>query len=120
MNDVTEALKERTFRFAVEVMRLCRGFNSSWDADHVRSQLFRAGTSVAANYHAACRARSRREFIAKLEVVVEESDETVFWLKFADRAGFGRHADSANLRNEAGELLAIFVQSVKTASSNQR
>jgi four helix bundle protein len=80
-------------------------------------QLLRSGTSVAANYRAACRARSKREFVAKLCIAVEEADETVFWLELLLESGLvSRHKLSA-LMEEAGELLAILSASRRTAKS---
>jgi len=96
----------------------CRTLPDTWEGRHVRDQLFRAGTGVAANYHATCRARSRRDFISKLGIVVEESDESVFWLTFAGEAGLSREVVRQELLDEARELLAIFTQSAKTASAN--
>jgi len=75
---------------------------------------------VAANYHAACRARSRREFVAKMGIVVEEADEAVFWLTFAASAKLTSVSEAAEALREGRELLAIFTASAKTASSNLR
>ena len=83
-------------------------------------QLFRSGTSVAANYHAACRARSRRDFIAKMGIVVEEAEETVFWLRFAGSAQLAPSTGIADPLREGHELLAIFTASAKTASATLR
>ena len=69
-------------RFAVNVAALCRSAQHEWPGRRLADQMFRSATSVAANYHAACRARSRREFIAKLGIVIEEAEETAFWLEF--------------------------------------
>ena len=118
MNQLAEALQERTRRFAVSVTGFCRTLPDTWEGRHVRDQLFRAGTGVAASYHASCRARSHREFISKLGVVVEESDESVFWLKFVKRAEISDTPDGRGPLCEARELLAIFAQSAKTASAN--
>jgi len=107
-------------RFAVQVTRFCRGLPETWEGRHVRDQLFRSGTGVASNYSATCRARSRREFISKLGVVVEESDESVFWLKFLKQAEISDTPDGTALLGEARELLAIFIQSAKTASANRQ
>lgn len=74
-------LKARTKQFAVDVIKLCRAIPASPDGRVVAGQLLRASTSVAANYRAACRGRSRAEFIAKLGVVLEESDESLLWLE---------------------------------------
>ena len=76
-------LKDRTKRFAVDVIQLCRELPVTLDGKTVGQQLIRCGTSVAANYRASCRARSRAEFIAKLGTVEEEADETLFWLELA-------------------------------------
>ena len=113
-----EALQERTMRFATAIAGYRRTLPNTFDGRHVRDQLFRSGTSVAANYRSACCARSRRDFIAKLGIVVEESQETVFWLKFVDVAEISHSPAGRELLKEARELLAIFTQSAKTASSN--
>ncbi len=78
-------------------------------------QLLRCGTSVAANYRAVCRARSKAEFVAKIGVVVEEIDETVFWLEMLVEAGIVRANRMEPLLKEANELLAIFAASQRTA-----
>ncbi len=105
-------------RFALRVMRLCRSLPTDWESRFVADQLFRASARTSANYHAACRARSRRDFINKLGMVVEESDESVFWLMFVGRSGTNDTAEQKDLLGEGRELLAIFVQSAKTASDN--
>ena len=87
---------------------------------HVADQLFRSSTSLAANYTAACRGRSTREFISKLGIVVEEADETLFWLNFAIQANLASGSEVAELSKEARELVAIFTSSVKTASRNAK
>lgn len=81
---------------------------------------FRAGTRVGANYRAACRARSHADFISKLAHVVEEADETVYWLELIAASGICRDPSPRVLRIEAGELSAIFNQSQMTAKSNAR
>jgi four helix bundle protein len=109
-------LKERSMRFAADVTGLCRSMYADWPGRRVADQMFRSSTSVAANYHAACRARSKREFIAKLGIVIEEAEETVFWLAFASRVELADPARATVLLKEARELLAIFTASAKTAS----
>jgi len=81
------------------------------------NQLVRSGTSVAANYRAACRARSKAEFVAKLQIVIEEADESLFWLEMLIESGMVASAKIEPLRKEADELTAIMVASRKTASS---
>ena len=78
-------------------------------------QLLRSGTAVAANYRAVCRARSKAEFVAKIGVVVEEADETVFWLEMLAEAGIMRAERMDPLVKEANELLAILAASQRTA-----
>jgi len=83
-------------------------------------QVLRSGTSVAANYRAACRARSRAEFVAKLGVVVEEADETVFWIELLADADVMARAKLAALLQEANELLYIFSATRRTAKDNHQ
>ena len=114
MNQFAEELKERSMRFALRVMRFCRTLPEDWEGRFIADQLFRSSARTSANYHAACRGRSRRDFISKLGMVVEESDESVFWLK----SGMNETAEQKALLGEGQELLAIFIQSAKTASGN--
>ena len=107
-------------RFALGVLRLCRTLPQDWEGRFIADQLFRSSARTSANYHASCRARSRRDFVAKLGLVVEESDEAVFWLTFIGRAGMNESAEQKDLLNEGRELLAIFVKSAKTASGNSQ
>ncbi len=81
-------------------------------------QLIRSGTSVGANYRAACRSRSKAEFIAKIGTVAEEADETAFWLELIMDGGLLKHELIFCLRHEAEELTAIFTASGRTAKSN--
>jgi four helix bundle protein len=83
-------------------------------------QVLRAGTSVAANYRAVCRARSRAEFISKIGVGVEEADETVFWLEILVETGIVSEARMEKLLAEANELLAILAASQRTARAGGR
>ena len=108
-------LKKRTMQFALVVSDLCEVFPNTMKGRHVAGQLFRAGTAVAANYRAACRGKSKPDFIAKLGTVIEEADESDFWLEFAVAAKLLRPGTERTLRVEAGELVAIFTQSQITA-----
>ena len=110
-------LKDRTKRFAVSVIRFCRELPPTLDGRRLGQQLLDAATSVAANYRAACRARSRAEFIAKLGTVLEEADESLFWLELMVDAEVVTPARAERLLKEADELTAIFTTSVKTAKS---
>jgi four helix bundle protein len=119
-NQVAERLKERSLRFSVRIMCFCRTFHDTWEGGFVADQLFRAAARTAANYRAACRARSHRDFTNKMGMAVEEADESVFWLTFVGGSGLKDTADQKDLLAEAGELLAIFAKSAKTASENDR
>lgn len=103
-----EELRERTKAFALRVIRLFRSLPNSRDAQVIGMQLLRSGTSVGANYRAACRARSRAEFIAKLGVVIEEADESVYWLELLIAAKVIKPEKLNDLLKEAQELTAIF------------
>ena len=105
-------------QFALATSDLCEGFPDTFKGRHVAGQLFRAGTAVAANYRAACRGTSKADFIAKLGTVIEEADECEFWLEFAAASKLLRPGIERAMRVEAGELVAIFTQSQKTARSN--
>jgi four helix bundle protein len=110
-----EDLRLRTKRFALCILRLYRLLPYREEARVIGKQLLRSGTSVGANYRAACRARSRAEFIAKIGVVLEEADETAFWLELLTDAKILPDEELANLLKEANELTAIFVASLRTA-----
>ena len=108
-------LKDRTKRFAVDVMQLCRELPTTLDGRTVGHQLIRCATSVGANYRASCRARSRPEFIAKLGTVEEEADESLYWLELIVESKLAPLGRVERLLKEADELTAIFVASLKTA-----
>ena len=110
-------LKDRTKRFAVGVIGLCRELPPTLDGRRLGGQLIDAATSVAANYRAACRARSRAEFISKLGTVLEESDESLFWLELMIDVNLVTKPRAERLLKEADELTAIFTTSLKTAKS---
>ena len=115
MESQPEQLRKRTKEFALRIVNLFRALPRSRVAQVMGTQLLRSGTSVAANYRAVCRARSKAEFVAKIGVVVEEADETVFWLEMLVESGIVRAARMDSLLKEANELLAIFAASQRTA-----
>jgi four helix bundle protein len=112
-------MKARTKRFALNVILLVRELPPTIDGKRLGGQLFDAGTSVAANYRAACRARSRAEFIAKLGIVLEESDESLFWLELIVDSKIKPQSRVDPLMREADQLTAIFAASLKTAKENR-
>jgi four helix bundle protein len=110
-------LRGRTKAFAIRIVKLFRALSRSPDAQTLGKQLLRSGTSVAANYRAVCRARSKAEFIAKMGIVVEEADESVFWLELLSETGIIRAERTKDLLKEANELVAIFGASLRTSKS---
>ena len=110
-----EELKTRSKTFAIRIVRLFRSLPKTEEARIIGRQLMRSGTSVAANYRAVCRARSKAEFIAKIGIVVEEADETVFWLEMLGDTDIVARKKMEELLKEANELLAIFAASQRTA-----
>jgi len=110
-----EQLRDRTKAFALRVVKLLRALPRSSDAQVLGKQLLRCGTSVAANYRAVCRARSKPEFVARIGMVAEEADETVFWLELLRDAGTVSTKRTDGLWDEARELAAIFTASQQTA-----
>ena len=114
-----QQLRERTKKFAVRIVRLCHQLPAFWDVRELGGQLLRSGTAVAANYRAAQRGRSDKEFCAKIGLVVEEADETQLWLELLPEA-FPEidRPTHRELLQEAGELTAIFTASHSTAKAN--
>ena len=110
-----EQLRDRTKAFAKRIIRLFRALPSKPEAQVIGRQLLRAGTPVGANYRAACRGRSRPDFIAKLGIVVEEADETVYWLELLGENGIVPQRRLEALLKEAHELTAIFTASLETS-----
>jgi four helix bundle protein len=112
-------LRDRAKKFAIQIVRLCRKLPQDWAVQEIGKQLIRSGTSVAANYRAAQRGRSDKEFCSKIGVVVEEADETELWLELLPEAYPEIDAKQhRELLTEAGELVAIFSASHRTAKAN--
>jgi four helix bundle protein len=112
---MADELRNRTKGFALQTIRLVESLPASRTANILGGQLLRSRTSVGANYRASCRARSRAEFIAKLGIVEEEADESIYWLELFVESGILRQDRAAGLLREAGEILAMVVASIKTA-----
>ena len=113
-------LKERTKEFALRVIRLVETLPNGKLCDTIGRQILRAGTSVGANYRAACRARSTADFVSKMGIVEEELDECLYWLELLSDTKTIETARLKNLEKEANELLSITVSSIKTARVNLR
>ena len=108
-------MKERTQKFALRVIQLVESLPLRRTADILGRQLLRSGTSVGANYRAACRAKSQADFIAKMGIVEEEADESIYWMELLASAGIVKPDQVRSLINEANEILAMTVTSIRTA-----
>jgi len=112
---VSEELKERTKEFAHRCVKLAMALPKTPLGNHIRGQLIRCSTSVASNYRAACHAQSKAGFIAKISIVIEEADESYFWLEFIIDENMIKKDLVDPLFKEADELTAIFIASRRTA-----
>src|SRR3954453_24183997 len=112
-------LKRRTKAFALRVLKLVDTLPKTTAGRALVSHIVRSGTSVVANYRAACRARSTAEFIAKMGIVEEEADETLFWLELLEESELVTATKLTAIKEEANELIAITVASIKTARRNR-
>lgn len=116
--EFVQQMQRRTKDFALRTIRLYRALPKTDEARIIGKQLLRSATSVGANYRAVCRARSRAEYFAKLSIVVEETDESLFWLELLVESEIFAASKLGNLMSEGNELLAIFSAARKTTSSN--
>ena len=114
-SEFAESMRNRTKQFAIEVIRMYRDLPKTEEARIVGRQLLKSATSVASNYRAVCRARSDNEFFAKLSIVVEEADESLFWMEIMQESEM--YQIDQGLVNEAIEILAIMAKSRKTSRS---
>jgi four helix bundle protein len=111
MDDLRRDLRQRTKRFALDVIRFSRQLPHTDEFRIIKRQLIRSATSTAANYRATQRAKSKADFISKLGTVEEEADESWFWLECLAELATREHSDLARLLKEADELICIFVAS---------
>jgi len=114
-----DALRTRSKRAAVAVIRFCQHLPRSVSSDILSKQLIRSASSVAANYRAVCRSRSRADFVNTLGIVIEEADETLFWLELFSESERTTAGEVLSLKREFEELLRIFVVSRRTVRSRQ-
>jgi len=110
-----DKLKQRTKLFALRVIKLYQSLLKTTEVQIIGKQLLRSATSVASNYRAACRARSNAEYYSKISIVIEETDETMFWLEILWEANIVKQALLQNLYNENEEILKIMVTSRKNS-----
>ena len=113
-------LKSRTFNFSLRVMRLAESMPDSKSGRTIANQIIRSGTSVGANYRAAKRAKSTKDFISKMGTVEEECDETIYWIELAVASACVEKEKVDALLTEANELLAITVASIRTAKGREK
>lgn len=115
--EFAEAFKKRTKKFVVDNIKLFRTLPKTEEAKIIGRQLLRSSSSVGANYRAVCRARSQAEFHSKLSTVVEEADESAFWMEVLIEAEVVDESELINLLKEANEILKITAASRKTVSN---
>ena len=114
-----DELRDRTKIFALRIIKLVEALPNTVTGHAIGTQLVRCGTSVGANYRAACRGRSKAEFNSKLHIVLEEADESAFWIELIIEANLLHKKLVDPLLNEANELTAIFSKSYSTAKQNK-
>ena len=112
-------LRQRTMQFAVRVLKLADSLPNKPSGRVIANQVGRSGTSIAANYRAALRGKSRADFINKITTVLEEADETAFWIELTQLAGLLPAKRLASLQTEADELIKIFSATRSTARNHK-
>jgi four helix bundle protein len=113
-------MKKRTKAYALAIIRLVQSLPNTPTVRVIGNQLLRCGTSVGSNYRASCRAKSQADFIAKMGIVEEEADESVYWMELLVESGILQQIDVAELQNEGNQILAIVVSSINTARGGKR
>ena len=113
-------MKKRTRGFARNIIRLCRRLPDNREGNLIGSEIFRSGTSVAANCRAACKARSKAESISKLSIAEEKADETLFWLESIKEMEIVENTLLDSLMKENDEIIAIIVSSIKTSRKRKQ
>lgn len=116
----SDELKKRTRAFALRIIRLAESLPDTSTARIIRNQMLRCGSSVGANYRAACRAKSKPDFISKMGIVEEEADETVYWMELLIDAEIMKPSRIADLIDEANQITRIVVASINTARGYKR
>lgn len=113
----SEELKNRTKKFALDVIEIVEKFPKNRIGDIIGRQLLKSATYVGANYRSACRSQSHAHFISKISIVEEEADESLYWLELAVESGLIKEETMKDLLREANELTSIFTASRKTAKN---
>ena len=115
-----EQLKLRTKKIGLETIKLIDELPNNTSSWAISKQIVRSATSIGANYRAACRAKSSADFIDKLKIVEEETDETIFWLEILEDSNLVSKERIASLKDEVNEILSIIVKSIKTVRNNKK
>ena len=115
----SEEMKARTKQFALRIIRLVESLPNTKSAQIIGKQLLRCGTSVGANYHAVCRAKSTADFINKLAVVEEEADEAIYWIELIVESSQIKPNLVKNLLDEIDQILSIVVSAIKTTKEKR-
>lgn len=110
--------QKRTKQFHIDIIRLCSDFPKTAVGFEIAKQVLRSAGSVGANYRASARAKSKADFINKIQIVIEESDESLYWLEIIQEAPIKQGTETIRLIKEANELTAIFTATNKTAKAN--
>ena len=118
-NEFVEWLKVRTKTFVLEIVKLFKVIKPNQESLIIQKQLIRSAGSVASNYRSACRARSRAEFYSKMSIVVEEADESLFWIELLEESGIASTEQIHWLKNEAIDILSITARARKTTQINK-
>ncbi|MGV3586790.1 MAG: four helix bundle protein [Adhaeribacter sp.] len=116
--EFVELFRQRTKKLALDVIRFSQNLPRTDEAFIMKRQLLRSATSVAANYRAACRARSSGEFYAKISIVIEETDETLFWLELLAESGSTSESSVELLKKETTEILSVMAKARKNTNRN--
>jgi four helix bundle protein len=112
-------LNQRTKQFVLRIIRMVDNFPATRSSKIIGDQILRSSTSLAANYRASCLAKSKRDFINKLKIVEEETDETIFWLELIEESQIFLKEKLLPIKTEAHEILKIIIASIKTTRKNQ-
>jgi len=112
----TNELRSRTKLFTIDLIGFLRSLSNDFIKEIIAKQLLRSSCSIGANYRAACRSRSKQEFFSKLSIVVEETDETMFWLEVLIESGISDNKTTKDLLERATEFIRIFSKARKTVS----
>ncbi len=117
--DFRATMQQHTKQFALRVIKLFQALPKTDEANIIGKQLLRSATSVGANYRAACRARSSKEFYSKLSIVIEEADETMFWIELLIESNIVKAPLLKDLLHESEEIVKIIVSARKTYNNKQ-